>query len=91
MSGKRIPAGERRPGSAYGTRMEGRECLCGAVQAIGRGTVGRGVVVGSVGANPRFWHHCFEHPFRVALESAMNAHTVGPFRGIPGIDQACHM
>ena len=58
MSGKRILAGERRPGSAYGTRMEGRVCLCGALQALGGGTLGRGVVVGSVGANPRFWHHC---------------------------------
>ena len=57
MSGKRILAGERRPDSAYGTRMEERVCLCGAVQALGGGTLGRGVVVGSVGANPRFWHH----------------------------------
>ena len=57
MSGKRILAGERQPGSAYGTRMEGRVCLRGAVHALGGGTLSRGVVIVSVGAKPRFWHH----------------------------------
>ena len=38
----------------------GRVCLCDAVQALGRSTLGHGVVLGSVGENPRFWHHCFE-------------------------------
>ena len=76
MSGKRILAGERRPGSAYGTRMEERVCLCGAVQALGEGTLARGVVVGSVGANPWFWHHCPRESENVEKRAPKHASSV---------------